>query len=166
MRLGLAALAGHCAGILVHDGARPLVRASEIRAGMRVVRPGTAALLAAPVVDTIKVVNAEGTVTRTLDRSALWAAQTPQFAAARDLRRVHTEADRLGWPAESWDENAVEGFRDVLRALRPNVVHFHAVQGLGDETAAFARQVMPGNTEVLLRQADATHLRAGLLTLS
>jgi glycosyltransferase involved in cell wall biosynthesis len=39
--------------------------------------------------------------------------------------------DRQGWPAESWDQSAAEGFREVLRALRPNVVHFHAVQGLG-----------------------------------
>jgi 2-C-methyl-D-erythritol 4-phosphate cytidylyltransferase len=49
VRLGIAAVSEHCAGILVHDGARPLVRAHEIRAGMRVVRPGRAALLAAPV---------------------------------------------------------------------------------------------------------------------
>ena len=46
VRLGVTALSEHSAGILVHDGARPLVRAHDIRAGMRVVRPGCASLLA------------------------------------------------------------------------------------------------------------------------
>jgi glycosyltransferase involved in cell wall biosynthesis len=39
--------------------------------------------------------------------------------------------DRTGWLEEAWDETAAEAFREVLRALRPDVVHFHAVQGLG-----------------------------------
>jgi len=108
VRLGVAALANHCAGILVHDGARPLVRAHEIRAGMRVVRPGRASLLAARVIDTIKVVDDECTVVRTLDRATLWAAQTPQFAAARDLRRVHDEALRFGWPPATDDAALLE----------------------------------------------------------
>jgi 2-C-methyl-D-erythritol 4-phosphate cytidylyltransferase len=108
VRLGIAALPQHCAGILVHDGARPLVRAHEIRAGMRVVRPGCAALLAAPVIDTIKVVDAGRTVTATLDRATLWAAQTPQFAAARDLRRVHADALRLHWPPATDDAALLE----------------------------------------------------------
>ena len=41
---GVAALPQHCAGILIHDGARPFVRPSDVRAGMREVRPGVARL--------------------------------------------------------------------------------------------------------------------------
>jgi len=108
VRLGLAVLSEHCAGILVHDGARPLVRAHEIRAGMRAVRPGRAALLAAPVVDTIKVVDAQCTVTQTLERATLWAAQTPQFAAARDLRRAHADAEREQRPPATDDAALLE----------------------------------------------------------
>jgi 2-C-methyl-D-erythritol 4-phosphate cytidylyltransferase len=115
VRLGLAALSANCAGILVHDGARPLVRRHEIRAGMRAVRPGCAALLATPVIDTIKAVDADGKVVRTFDRATLWAAQTPQFAAARDLRRVHDEAVRHGWPAVTDDAALLErGGVDVV----------------------------------------------------
>jgi hypothetical protein len=95
VRAALAAVPERCAGVLVHDGARPLVTARDVRAGMRVVRKGTASLLASPVVDTIKVVDHEqGVVLRTLDRSELWAAQTPQFALTSELRRVHAEASR------------------------------------------------------------------------
>ena len=67
---GIAALPEHCAGIFIHDGARPFVRPADVRAGMRAVRPGVAALLAVPVVDTIKVVDGGQKVTRTLDRIA------------------------------------------------------------------------------------------------
>jgi 2-C-methyl-D-erythritol 4-phosphate cytidylyltransferase len=104
----IEALPQHCAGIFVHDGARPLVRPSEVRAGMRAVRPGVGALLAAPVVDTIKVVDAQRKVTRTLDRETLWSAQTPQFATGRDMRRAHGEAVRHGWPRATDDAALLE----------------------------------------------------------
>jgi 2-C-methyl-D-erythritol 4-phosphate cytidylyltransferase len=105
---GIAALPEHCAGIFVHDGARPFVRPADVRAGMRVVRPGVASLLAVPVVDTIKVVDHRSMVTRTLDRAALWSAQTPQFATARDLRRAHDEAVRHSWPRATDDAALLE----------------------------------------------------------
>lgn len=93
VRAALAAVGAGCDAAFVHDGARPLVRADDVRAGMAVVQPGTAALLAAPVVDTIKTVaRGSRSVTGTLERSELWAAQTPQFAALADLLRAHEAA--------------------------------------------------------------------------
>jgi len=89
VRNGIAAL-GNVDAVLVHDGARPLVRAQNVRAGMREVRPGRGAVLASPVVDTIKVVDRESLrVERTLDRAVLWAAQTPQFATLADFRAAY-----------------------------------------------------------------------------
>ena len=105
---GISALPPHCAGIFVHDGARPLVQASSVRAGMRAVRPGVAALLAAPVVDTIKVVDDRLKVVRTLDRATLWSAQTPQFATAHDMRRAHAEPVRHDWPRATDDAALLE----------------------------------------------------------
>jgi len=104
----IAALPQHCTGIFVHDGARPFVRASDVRAGMEAVRPGVAALLAAPVVDTIKIVDAQRRVVGTPDRATLWSAQTPQFATADDMRRAHAEAVRLGWPRATDDAALLE----------------------------------------------------------
>jgi 2-C-methyl-D-erythritol 4-phosphate cytidylyltransferase len=107
-RNAIEVLPPHCAGIFVHDGARPLVRPSDVRAGMRSVRPGVGALLAAPVVDTIKVVDAWRKVTRTLERQTLWSAQTPQFATGRDMRRAHRDAVRYGWPRATDDAALLE----------------------------------------------------------
>lgn len=93
VRAALAAVPERYQGVFVHDGARPLVRALDVRAGMRAVRPGVGALLAAPVVDTIKVVTpGEQRVLQTLDRKTLWAAQTPQFALTQELRDAHAQA--------------------------------------------------------------------------
>ncbi|HEY1978358.1 MAG TPA: 2-C-methyl-D-erythritol 4-phosphate cytidylyltransferase [Candidatus Baltobacteraceae bacterium] len=90
---GVRAVSERCDAAFVHDGARPLVREDDVRAGMAEVRAGRAALLAAPVVDTIKVVDAATRAVReTLDRSQLWAAQTPQFALRSDLLRAHERA--------------------------------------------------------------------------
>ncbi|MGA2392863.1 MAG: 2-C-methyl-D-erythritol 4-phosphate cytidylyltransferase [Candidatus Lustribacter sp.] len=117
---GIAALPDHCAGILIHDGARPFVRPVDVRAGMRAVRPGVAALLATPVVDTIKVVGEGNKVLRTLDRATLWAAQTPQFATARDMRGAHAEAVRHDWPRATDDATLLERYgNDVVVVESP-----------------------------------------------
>jgi 2-C-methyl-D-erythritol 4-phosphate cytidylyltransferase len=96
----LVAVPEHCAAVLVHDGARPLIVAADVRAGMAVTANGIGAMLAAPVVDTIKVV-APGShsVTRTLDRAELWAAQTPQFAMLADMRAAYAGAAAVGFEA-------------------------------------------------------------------
>ncbi len=93
---GLCAAPPSFDGVFVHDGARPLVTADEVRRGMEPVREGHAALLAVPVVDTIKVVDGARLVAQTLDRSVLWAAQTPQLATYADLMRAHEEGMRDG----------------------------------------------------------------------
>jgi 2-C-methyl-D-erythritol 4-phosphate cytidylyltransferase len=92
---GVRAMTPRCDAILIHDGARPLVRAGDVRAAMQEVRVGRGALLAGRVVDTVKVVDPHSRiVVETLDRDRLWAAQTPQMATAADLRRAHELAAR------------------------------------------------------------------------
>ena len=86
--------------VLIHDGARPLVRADDVRSAMHEVRRGRGAVLAAPVVDTIKIVDRSSmTIRQTLDRGTLWAAQTPQLATLDDFQRAFTEADERGTDA-------------------------------------------------------------------
>ncbi len=93
----LLGLSSRCNAVFVHDGARPLVRAHDVRSGMNAVSRNRAAVLAAPVVDTIKRVDAATmTVRQTLARGELWAAQTPQFAMRNDLVRAHAQAQKNG----------------------------------------------------------------------
>jgi len=91
----LAALrAGDGDPVIVHDAARPLVRPQDFQAALDELdcHGCDAVIAAAPVADTIKQVGADGVVARTLDRSSLWAVQTPQV-----FRRAALEA-ALGAP--------------------------------------------------------------------
>jgi 2-C-methyl-D-erythritol 4-phosphate cytidylyltransferase len=88
--------------VVVHDAARPLVEPGLIDAVVRrlAASDGTACVLAAaPITDTVKEVESE-VVRRTLDRSRLWGAQTPQAFRSAALR----EALAAGAPAAATDD--------------------------------------------------------------
>jgi 2-C-methyl-D-erythritol 4-phosphate cytidylyltransferase len=91
---GLSDLPDECALVVVHDAARPFVDDATIDRVIAAARDGTGAVAALPVVDTLKEVDADGRIVRTLDRTRLWRAQTPQ-AFPRDLLvRAYQEARR------------------------------------------------------------------------
>ena len=93
----VVALSEDCDAAFIHDGARPLVTQDDVRGGMRETRQGRGALLAEPVVDTIKRVDPDTRIVdQTLERGELWAAQTPQFGWAADLRAAHERAREEG----------------------------------------------------------------------
>ena len=90
VRLGLEALGG-CDYVAVHDGARPLVTPELIARGLEAARETGAAAPALPIADTVKEAGPNGIVLRTLDRSRLWAVQTPQVFRYDLLLRAHRE---------------------------------------------------------------------------
>ncbi|MBI2852368.1 MAG: 2-C-methyl-D-erythritol 4-phosphate cytidylyltransferase [Chloroflexi bacterium] len=67
-----------CNWVIVHDGARPLVSADLIMRGLEAAAETGAAIAAVPMTDTVKMVDRDGFVERTLERQDLWAVQTPQ----------------------------------------------------------------------------------------
>ncbi len=81
--------------VIVHDAARPVAPPELFRRALdELERSGVDAVIAAsPVSDTIKEVGEDGaTVSRTLERSKLWAVQTPQVFRRAALERVLCEA--------------------------------------------------------------------------
>lgn len=82
--------------IAVHDAARPLFSAEMFHAVVAAAREVGAALPVVPVTDTIHVMSDEATVTSTLDRSMLAAAQTPQAFRADVLRDILVRAQMEG----------------------------------------------------------------------
>jgi len=94
VRLGVAETSESTDVILVHDVARPFVRPERITEVAQTAADRGAALLAIPVMDTIKTSRDGREVTGTLDRSILWSAQTPQGFDAERLRRVLARAHR------------------------------------------------------------------------
>ncbi len=109
---GLAGLPPDAHHVLIHDGARCLIEPQLLERCAKAVERRGAVIAAIPVTDTIKRVSPDHHVQATLDRSQLWAAQTPQAFPVAQLRHAHQLArarqlvvtddaalfEALGWP--------------------------------------------------------------------
>lgn len=98
---GLAALSQKARSqdwVLVHDAARPCLSADLLADFVRAMAAtDTGGILAVPVADTLKRVQGQQ-ITVTVDRSALWAAQTPQMFRYGALKQALTDALAAGLP--------------------------------------------------------------------
>jgi 2-C-methyl-D-erythritol 4-phosphate cytidylyltransferase len=129
VRLALAA-AGPGDPVLVHDAARPLLTpelAERVIAGA-LAEGVDAAIAAAPVTDTVKRVGergeeGDGAVLETLDRSRLWAVQTPQVFRRAALEHALDVPDEVLAQAtdDAWLVERAGGRVVVVEAPRENL---------------------------------------------
>lgn len=85
---GLSALPPACDVVAIQDGARPCTSQSLIAATIAAARRTGAAVAAQRVTDTIKSSDGGTRIAQHLDRSRLWAVQTPQTFQVTILRRA------------------------------------------------------------------------------
>jgi 2-C-methyl-D-erythritol 4-phosphate cytidylyltransferase len=78
--------------VLIHDGVRPFVAEEQVMACWKQAQIDGAAVLAVPVKDTIKIVNADGYIESTPNRRSLWAIQTPQAFRLSQIIAAHERA--------------------------------------------------------------------------
>ncbi|MFZ5825514.1 MAG: 2-C-methyl-D-erythritol 4-phosphate cytidylyltransferase [Bacillota bacterium] len=78
--------------VAVHDAARPLLPVDVLEGVLKAATEHQAQVVAVPVKDTVKVVSSEGIVSATLDRSTLWAVQTPQVFWVETLLQGYRKA--------------------------------------------------------------------------
>jgi 2-C-methyl-D-erythritol 4-phosphate cytidylyltransferase len=106
--------------VIVHDAARPLAPAAVFKRALEEIESGgvDAVVAAAPLADTVKEVDQDGrTVRRTLERSRLWAAQTPQVFQRAALERVLEEASEELLAAATDDAWLIERAGGVVRVV-------------------------------------------------
>lgn len=126
VRFGLNAVSSDTQIVAVHDGARPLVTVEEIAQTVRKAVETGAACLVAEVSDTIKHVEG-GEIVRTVDRTKLRRALTPQAFRVDILRRAF---DEFGADGSATDEcylveklgipiSCVEGSSLNIKVTRP-----------------------------------------------
>jgi 2-C-methyl-D-erythritol 4-phosphate cytidylyltransferase len=101
---------------VVHDAARPRVTRELVEACVDALMGVDGAIAAAPVTDTVKETYPDGTVLRTLDRSRLWAVQTPQVFRAESLRRA-LDVDDAALGAATDDASLVEAAGGTIRLV-------------------------------------------------
>ena len=112
---GFAQTSAAAQTIAVHDGARPLVNPQHIEQCLQAALQFGAAVLAVPVKDTIKV--GQNGVVKTLDRSVLWAAQTPQCYRREVLARA---LEQFGQKKDATDESQLVEKTGVAVHLVPS----------------------------------------------
>jgi 2-C-methyl-D-erythritol 4-phosphate cytidylyltransferase/2-C-methyl-D-erythritol 2,4-cyclodiphosphate synthase len=97
VRAGLESLVKEAPEIvLVHDAARPFTSAALVSRAIAAAATHGAAIPGMPVTDTVKLVDAQGTITATLDRAAMRTVQTPQAFRYPLLLEAHRRAVAAG----------------------------------------------------------------------
>ena len=115
--LGMQAVPEGTTHVLVHDAARPLITTLAINDTATAAVTHGAAVLARPIPDTVKRVDESGWVTDTVDRTGLWAMETPQAA-------------RLDWLTAAMQKLSANGLHvtDEVSALQEAGHPVHAVR--------------------------------------
>ena len=75
--------------VFIHDGARPFVGEEILQQALQTVQACGACVAAVPSKDTVKIVNEEGLIVDTPDRSKVWIVQTPQVFEYALIRRAY-----------------------------------------------------------------------------
>ena len=114
---GLSGLPDNAESVLIHDGARCLIKPFVFDEIAKIVSNGQAVIAASQVTDTIKKVDKNGEIIDSPPRADLWSAQTPQGFPVDKLKYAHSEAiakkwnvtddaslfERLGLPVKIYD---------------------------------------------------------------
>lgn len=95
--------------VMIHDGARPFIRADIIEKAAKEVAECQACVVGVKVKDTIKVADEEDFIVDTPDRSRLWQVQTPQCFEYNGIRKAYEYAlgkniDKITDDAMVWEK--------------------------------------------------------------
>jgi 2-C-methyl-D-erythritol 4-phosphate cytidylyltransferase len=128
VRNALAHLRNEDERIIIHDGVRPFVTAELIERAIAGAKEFGAVTVGVPIRDTVKAVDAEGRVVKTVSREGLWLTQTPQAFRREVILAAYTraEADRFyGTDDASLVERTgipvrmISGDRDNIKVTMP-----------------------------------------------
>ncbi len=109
--------------VVIHDGVRPLVTADQLTRCINEARETGACILGMPAFETVKQEDGSGCIAKTLDRAALWLAQTPQVFDYKIISQAHLMARKNGYKASD-DAVLVErlGYKvKIIRGAASNI---------------------------------------------
>lgn len=109
VRAALAAVPAEADVVFIHDAARPLLDQSVLDRVVAAAGEGRSVIAAVPVADTLKRVGEAGAIEATVERRAMWAAQTPQAFPRAVIEDAYTRAAADGIEATD-DAGLVEHY--------------------------------------------------------
>ena len=125
---GLNSLPKDAKKVLIHDGARCLIKPELINKCAAELEKNEAVILATQVTDTIKIVDNKGFIKETPNRQYLWAAQTPQGFLVDSLKKAHKMAIEKNWIVTddaslfemlNWKVKIIEGNYSNIKVTSP-----------------------------------------------
>ncbi|MCU0599031.1 MAG: 2-C-methyl-D-erythritol 4-phosphate cytidylyltransferase [Desulfobacterales bacterium] len=113
---GLSAADNKTGVVLIHDGVRPFVTKDLIGRCLQEAEIGGACILGIPLKDTLKSCDGQGNITGTIERGALWQAQTPQAFQFHLIYKAHEHALSNGIQATD-DASLLESMGQPVKVI-------------------------------------------------
>jgi len=133
VRNGLFAISDPPDLVLVHDGVRPFIQEDVVKNGISRAEQTGAVVVAIPIHDTVKRVDAQRRIQETLNREGLWQIQTPQIFRYDWLVEAHQHALQENWDVtddaalierKGYSVSVVEGSCMNIKITRPDDLVF------------------------------------------
>ena len=130
---GIKKLNNNCEIVLIHDGARPFVNEDIIKNSIKETKENNAVVVGVPVKDTIKVVDSNGNIVDTPNRSLLWSVQTPQSFKYEIITKAYEYAysndyygtdDAMLVEHIGYNVKMIEGSYDNIKITTEEDLHF------------------------------------------
>lgn len=130
---GIKKLNSNCEIVLIHDGARPFVNEDIIKNSIKETKENNAVVVGVPVKDTIKIVNSDGNIVDTPNRSLLWSVQTPQSFKYEIITKAYEYAysndyygtdDAMLVEHIGYNVKMIEGSYDNIKITTEEDLHF------------------------------------------
>lgn len=130
---GIKKLNRNCEIVLIHDGARPFVNEDIIKNSIEEAKENNAVVVGVPVKDTIKIVNSDGNIVDTPNRSLLWSVQTPQSFKYEIITKAYEYAysndyygtdDAMLVEHIGYNVKMIEGSYDNIKITTEEDLHF------------------------------------------
>jgi 2-C-methyl-D-erythritol 4-phosphate cytidylyltransferase len=113
---GLKAMDGRFGLVVIHDGARPLVKIEQITECIRVAKEYGGCILAVPASDTIKTIDEHDCVVSTMKRHMIRMAQTPQAFHYDLILEAHVASQKEAYVGTD-DAELVERHGKVVKVI-------------------------------------------------
>ncbi len=136
VRNGLFSLPKNAYKVLIHDGARCLIKPDLIDKCSMGLDENNAIILAVKVTDTIKIANDNKMIENSPDRNYLWAAQTPQGFLVTKLKEAHQKALNEGWSVTD-DASLFERLNWPVKIIEGNVTNIKITNPMDLKIASF-----------------------------
>lgn len=155
---GLKAMPPEVNIVIVHDGARPMVKIETILKSLQGAAELGAVIAAVRVKDTLKKVNGEGKILKTINRSKLWHAQTPQAFRRNLIEEAYEKAHQDSF--EGTDEASLLEYAGIkVRVIQGSEQNFKITR---PDDLELARGLIMSQTNIKIGHGfDAHRLTEG-----